>query len=995
MSWKYESSLPIPGRFVNDGRNIYTTRGIYFLSDAGTSRQVAPVEFSENGEGSPVDKGYACYKHEVDLSQGLAHSGQTFWGESFLPSDRRTQTFTYRAPGATEGTKAVLGLRFNALAWLPSTVHMSMDGSKIGQSSINARSQTGYTLVHENNIQMFQALAPKPEGEVTINWQAPPCDIQEASLDYFILTYERALDFASGESQFDVQALVTDNPSVTIPQGNGVVCWDVTDPAAAQRLQPDGGVARIPYGPRKLVYFDTDKSMMAPEIIGSVTNYDLRAEMLALNPELVIITTPEFKARAEQLADFHRVNDKMSVGVALIEDIYNSYSAGRPDPMAYRSMLRNLYDAPGSRLRALLLYGPQRSDVRQTNAEEKRDAVIVYQNPNASELKYCSAFTDIYGIFSNSLAKYISTEQMSISVASMPVVSDAEAERYYNKVVRYYFDDSRAYWMERLLLTADDMDYNSHLRQVEDIASRFHNLSDSTLVYDRVYFSEYGNPGVKQPLYDAFKQGSSYSLYIGHGSPVQIGKAAPMINSLDIRNFRNPSLSFMSWSSCETTLYEIGARGISEHMVLSTDDGLIGMFGTVRTAFAHDNLDMMRSVTSMMMNLPDATTGRNPEYGEVIRRAKNSITGIEGKYKFHLMCDPVLRTILPSMKLNLTKSPAESVPGGEATFEGRVTTPAGNTSSDFNGTIVLKWYHPAHTEQSHSKVANQIDTALRINYEHEVAATQAFTVKNGRFGMTAVVPDVMRQFAGQNVRLTLTAYDPEKRLGGTWSGYTAIDAASGGIVSSDTQAPVIASMEAEGGGEGYMLPPEFTLRIEASDDNGLRIDEKSFDAPLRLSIDGKPVGTGIASYATMEEGARRMTIRYPLRGLSTGRHSAMITVMDYAGNSSSHEYIFEVGSPASDDAPLLAESACRSNATFSLPESLDGYAESPVLVITDAYGKELASIPWQGTRHIWPLTDAKGNRVAPGLYKAFVRFTDSMGRSAVTRGRYVPVLALK
>ena len=41
---------------------------------------------------------------------------------------------------------------------------------------------------------------------------------------------------------------------------------------------------------------------------------------------------------------------------------------------------------------------------------------------------------------------------------------------------------------------------------------------------------------------------------------------------------------------------------------------------------------------------------------------------------------------------------------------------------------------------------------------------------------------------------------------------------------------------------------------------------------------------------------------------------------------------------------------------------------------------------------MWGLEDDKGNAVAPGLYKAYVRFVNAKGRSAVTRGAYVPVL---
>ena len=201
-------------------------------------------------------------------------------------------------------------------------------------------------------------------------------------------------------------------------------------------------------------------------------------------------------------------------------------------------------------------------------------------------------------------------------------------------------------------------------------------------------------------------------------------------------------------------------------------------------------------------------------------------------------------------------------------------------------------------------------------------------------------------------------------------------------------------MMAEGQHEGDMLPSAFTLVADVTDNTGIRIDEKAIDGPLMMTLDGKTMPTGIANFVKMENGAKRMILRYPMEALGSGRHSVILSVTDYAGNITRQEFSFEVGTSEQITAPLLAERACREQATFTLEtDVLQSIGDNAQLVVTNALGKIIRIQNWsmQG-ENVWKLNDTKNVQVAPGLYKAFVRFTDSYGRSAVTQGVYVPVL---
>lgn len=993
ISWEYDENLAVGGLFCNNGLNIYTTQGIYFLSDQGSEVAVKALDYQGTLSGKPVDKGFAYYYHEKDVTQGESHSGQTFWGEDFCSSDLLRQNFTYHAPGAIDTLPGAIDIRFNGNSWGASNLIMSLDGTEYGRAYINPRADD-YTYICENAIKHFSTPALKDSGNLELYWSQISLWQAQAYLDYFLFTYPRCLELQPGESQFIVQTLVNETPAVQLPKDTALKVWDISDNQYPCYLQPDAyGVAMLPYGPRQLLFFRPSEQQPEPEIIGDVKPEDFRARIIRENPEYIILTTEPFRVHAEKLANFHREAEGVVISVVTKDECYNSFSAGRPDPMAYRAMLRMVYDKCGNRLRGVLLYGPQRSDVRGLGSNVPADAIIVYQNPSAARVSTAIALTDIYGIFSDYLKNYVETEQMSIAVATIPVVSATEAERYYNKVVRYTYDDSRAYYLERILLSADDKDSNSHLEQSNILANELDLYGDNKYTLDKVHVGEYGYPAVKQPLFDSFNEGVSLVEYIGHGSLAQLGFNVPILSPSDIGSFRNSRLPFMALASCETAMYEIGQRGLADHLVLSTDYGLAGSLGTVRSAFSGDNLAFMRNFNRMAVRLCDNTLGTPEQIGEIVRRTKNETTGYMGKYKFHLISDPIMRLAKPTMQVVMSTAPEIVTPGADFTMQGRVANPSGNSSLDFSGEMVVKWYAPAYTKKASSKVANDPGN-VTMTYESTMHAVQSFRVSNGRFDITAKVPAVMEQFAGDTVRVTAVTYDADKRVGGVWAGKVIIAAEDS--IETDTQAPVIYLMQAEGVNGIEMLPSEFTLVAEASDNTGIRIDEKSMEGPLSLSLDGQQLPTGVSSHIRLEDGSRKLLLRYPMSGLSVGRHSLILSVSDYAGNVTRQELSFEVGSSENIAAPKLAEGACRDKATFTLSEEVLAQGASDTeLVITDARGRVVNVLEWKAEANdmIWNLRDSKGIAVAAGLYKAYVRFTDTNGRSCSTTGAYVPVLS--
>src|SRR5207245_2615066 len=89
---------------------------------------------------------------------------------------------------------------------------------------------------------------------------------------------------------------------------------------------------------------------------GKVENQNLHA---LPQVQMVILTHPNFLPAANELADFHRTHDHLSVSVVTTTQVYNEYSSGAPDVSAVRDFMKMFYDRGfiGNLPKYLLLMG--------------------------------------------------------------------------------------------------------------------------------------------------------------------------------------------------------------------------------------------------------------------------------------------------------------------------------------------------------------------------------------------------------------------------------------------------------------------------------------------------------------------------------------------------------------------------------------------------------------------------------------------------------------
>lgn len=997
IGWSTQS-IPAGGAFINNCLNIYTKEGIYFLSDSATPVTIS--EYGQRGAGASAMASAFTYAYrEVDLTQGYSNSGRTFWGEDFLKAPANQITFTLPTPGAVEANGA-LAANFLASSTSSSRITYTVNGTSV-YSTI---SPTTSGLFHQDAYsRMFAMPYSGAEATIDVKWKGL-AEAKELYIDYLLLTYRRQLDFQPAETQFFVSENVRPGQELAIPAGAQV--WDITDPYAPviQIADANGRVQQNVNAMRDFLFFKTDVEQKHPVVLGEIANQDVRKEAIAANPDFVILTTSQFMAQAEELAEFHRQNEGLHVYVADVYKLYNEFSAGRPDPMAYRNFLRMLFELPGSRLKAVMCYGRQRSDLRFVGGGTPTDAVIVFQGDEARRAANCQALIDVYGMLGDTYPSEdrLTSAHIDIAVGIAPLEDESEAHRYNLKLSNYYFDPSLPYWIERYSYIADDSNDGLHMECTEALADTMCvTHPDLRYVADKVYLGEYGKGIATDRWLESTYNGVVGGIYFGHASPTMLGLYVPWLVGTDVPRFRNSRLPFMHFACCETTHFEIGARGVIDNLIFGTEHGFIGGQVSVRTAYASENRDYMYIWHNHMLDGYDKTTGQPLTVGEITRLAKNTydyspplMKGSTGKYKFHLMMDPMIRLATPTLKVDLTQAPETAVAGGTVRLTGEVKTPAGVLISDFNGPVVVKWHHKGYTQKPRNLASGyKGNKPPKVDYDQDVASVLTYQAVNGRFAMDVECPAILSVDAGSALTMTVTTYDVDKRLGGTTAIKVNIEAPQPGQPVADNEPPVVEQMTI-GAGDQSVVAPSFEVTVRATDATGIRVDEKSFDQPLRLVLDGKEYLSGIAGFVTMADGGKELYFSYPVNDLSAGTHSLELQLTDYNGNRVSRELVFTVNPGAELPALTLEQTACRTAATFMLPEEAAGVDGTPELIIMDMRGNEVYKRTVEGTSCNWSLTDNAGKRVVPGLYKAYVRYKGSNTAGAITTPVTVPVLAL-
>lgn len=1007
ITFETNSGYDLGGFFNRKSNNIYSKRGYYFLTDSKPVQEMPNQTHVPTSSSSQINSGVSYIYHETDSVQNYTASGQLFWGEKIGLPGLNKKSWNVTMPGAKAGKGVMQCVMYIADndSYSDGSYNYGFTGADLISSTPYKPTKALYLTPYEPTVS--QVSIPGETGNVFVEFTPRPQYIPDYSnLDFWVVSYETELSsFSTRNSSHPQQVMafpgIAKNTigKLEIPGSSSLMVFDVTTPASPQRLafsstSEGTGILGVKNTSKIPVVVIFDKNVPQYQISGyesaytKITNQNLHA-LQGEGADFIIITIPSLRDYAEEIAELHRKYDDIKVVVATTEECYNEFSGGVPDPMAYRSFAKMLYNSE-RKPKNILLMGPLYADFRGLQTEHNPiEGIIAYQSPSVSISRGAHNINDFYGIMADKFNyDFYERNEVNLGVGILPIRFESEAKIVVEKIKNYLQRDDHAYYLNRYTAVSGEGDQHTHDLQVRDINNVIRGLDNTGTIFTPLAIDTYGKAEAQKKFFNQIHSGSSLFSYFGHGSEMFLSHDREFFNAGDVYKLHNTVLPFGLFGGCTITNTDRGLRGLGETIVTDTPNGCLGAVVSTRETWSGQNYEFFKQFFICLYTNGQYSTSQHRDnpvtIGEVYASVKNYST-YSNELSYQLISDPALHIPIINRTVEI-KSGNESgeeatlYPGEKLKISGTINYPDGREDNNFNGQLVLRLNEPEKVIPM-GKIETGEDTkTYAYTYRDEQISMTTAEVKNGKFDVEIHVPANVSTFANSDQRAILyfSAYDANTKVG-AGKGFTMPVAIkeTPSEESLDLIPPVISMLE--------FVENDCAVDFSASDNCALNLSNNPLAKGIYLYIDGKEYTAAHFVEPMLENGGLSMSKYVQLDNLAYGEHSARLKVKDLAGNHSEAEITFTY-QPYSAKYTLVRSEQSGPEATRI---ELDGPLPSAAKVIVmSASGTEIWNGELNGSNFIeWNHTDNAGNPVPAGHYKAYLLETGT----TTLKGHSLPI----
>jgi len=969
------------GIHTRESRNIYSDTACYFLTDSHPIESIPEATVTDKEKFSTVNSGYAVVYHEKDLKQGNHRCGQLFWGENIQVGE--PVLFDIQVPYAVSNSPCALNCDIAVMKNQNGNLNIKFNSAERLFSLSRSESQ----ILNWTNVLSTNKLKVNSEhvgtGQLSFTAEGEYSKDEPLAIDYWTYTYPISLEYAADDPSFTQQYIAfaehTTGWKHYAPEGS--LTWDISDPSAPIMLESDGKYFYKDNAGRSecteaVVFNPSQRQKKIEPEYARVKNQDLHA--LKGEPiDMVIFTVPDMATYARRIAELHQSLDGQRVEVIDPQTVYNEFTSGNPDPMAFRMFAKMLFQNESHRLKNVLLLGPVYADYRNiTGVENRPEGMIAFQqNPIKLDV-VPSPVMDFYGIMTDSIPSTNSFESatVSVGVGLLPINSPEEGELAVAKIKKYLEKEDYSGLVNESLSFSCAGDGNLHdnqaIRMGMLLQSYENNYFDSELAHRTIWLEATGNEKGNEQILNSINTGKLISVYYGHAGESGIGS----FSVTDVINLKNKELGFLILAACDLCKPDLGTHGVGDMGVIRNEHGFAGVICATRSVMSNFNDALARNFASSMF-MEGSGTGTirksSPTIGEVYARSKD-ITTNDSEQAYVLIGDPGLTIPIALGDIELTVAGGRYRAGDLVEVKGRVINSDGSTRADYNGYATVKLMEPERIIPATTTTGdNGAVTVIRekITYNDFRLLTVKTEVKNGEFTVRLPLPAKSDDFLpskGESafLRILAGAYDPSTRSG--TSGRSSVMLAEFGSTAADS---------AEKDDVAPILTLDYdnslsVIKVEASD-NAAMLPGVGMGAGITLSVDGTPLnldgghsdGVAVTSYTGYVSTAR----------LESGSHTAVAYATDMAGNRSEiKNYTFVI----TDKSPI-ALSADKTIAIGNISFQLSSNEEDIGvlnLIIADYKGNVVSDEYISGSTFEYDTT-----KIPAGIYRAAVRQKSAAG----------------
>jgi hypothetical protein len=852
------------------------------------------------------------YFYENDRVNFLS-SGKEWFGEEFSNSNGNTINRTFNVD--------FTGL----ITTQPLTLAVSLAGRSVGAASsfnilvnnqnianLNLGAVSGYFLdaYATNIVQQNTFTATQPAINIGFNFMAGAPGAQ-GWLNWFELQGRKNLSMNNQSRIFFRDWLSVANGNVASFVINNTTAitevWELTDPLEPKKINSSfannqttfiNDASRL----REYAAFNAT-NFLIPVVMGKVENQNLHQSKKS---DLLIITHPNFMSEANRLAAYHTQQDGYAVTVAAVDQIYNEFSSGTPDPVALRDFVKMYFDKAGAdstqQPKYLLLLGAASYDYKN-RISNNSNFVSCYESANSLDPLSTYTSDDFFGLLNdgddvNALAP---PALLDIGIGRLPARTLAEAKTMVDKIIHYHSSRSLGEWRNQMVYVADDKDNDLHVTDAETVsadASKTNTLFNQSKIYLDAYKMVSGGGGSRYPDVNAaivnhMYDGSLVFNYNGHGGYQQLSASAVLTNA-ELNQFNNSSkLPLFITATCDFAPYDDPSKNsLGGSLLYGDSTGAIALMTTTRVVFASSNLVLNDNYMKIALH-PDVN-GKYLSLGDAVKRTKNytyqTYSDVINNRKFVLLGDPALKLAYPELTLQLTAINNQNITGNDTlkalnkyVFTGNVLDAHGNIKTDFSGTLISTVFDKPQTVSTlGNDPASPVTT---FSTQTNVLYKGKSTVTNGVFNFTFIVPKDISYQTGKG-RISLYADNGTTDAGGVSNSF--FIGGAGNSISNDTTGPIIHPfLNDTTFRNGGLTDEQPLLLIHLFDSSGINTVGTGIGHDITAVIDGDEKNIIVLNsyYTAIANSYQQGVVLYQLPTLSEGNHTIKIKAWDVADHS--------------------------------------------------------------------------------------------------------------
>ncbi|MBR4828521.1 MAG: type IX secretion system sortase PorU [Muribaculaceae bacterium] len=1008
VTWKYLSPS-IPQLQV---QHPYSKQSIYFVTNDSRFSDIEITQGETNPTGSVMTTYTGRMFHEQDIINP-GEAGRAFLGENFL--NNKSQTFKFTLDGLVEGSTVKVLTIFGAqTSKTTSTISYAYNGKSLPTTD-NDMIGGAPSLAHDHYLTTSTAGTKQfvLEGTKDLNYTVTYSNngtAYLARLDYITVNYERELEMGGSSLVFGLDNASKGKRYHIAGASASTRVWDVTLPFAPVQMNTsvaEGSVEFTPdvMGRREFVAFNETGSFLRPKLFAEVTNQDIHSEP---TPDMIILAPSAYLEQARRVAALHEKVDKFRVLVLDHEKVFNEFSSGMRDAMAYRRLCKMFFDRgmseDGHKLGYLLLMGAGSYDNRLIGTNSTvldYPSLLTWQSERGDREDYSITTDDYYGLL-NDGSGIGNQEKLSIAVGRMPVKSVADARTAVNKLEKYVTKPAYGAWKNQALVVADDGNGGIHMEHSDSLICSARRNGGQDIVFNRIYIDAFESvsnggsryyPGAREKMFSKLNEGVLWWNYIGHASTQNwTGEGLMMRSDVETQLFYK-HLPVLYAATCEYSRFDGATLSSGERIFMNANGGAIAVLCPARLAYITENGYLSYAVGKYMFSQDES--GKPRRIGDIMRLSKNEVcTSTTDNYRrFFVLGDPAMRLAYAPYSAKIEKINGQPVDDenmpvfkarGQVEFSGKIVNHKGELVSNFDGAIISTLFGPEQSVTTHG-YSSKDEGSAPFTYDDRPnrLAINVDTVIGGEFTVRIIIPsEVDNEYDDYSPSLiNLYAYDRRDTIDakGTNSsfyiyGYEEEQA-------TDTIGPkiIVMGLNSEEFVDGSDVNESPLLLATVSDESGVNFSSAGIGHNMSLTLDGSTSYNDLVSYYTpsfAEEGTLG-DIRYQLNDLSPGLHTLRLRVWDVYNNVGEKTISFNV---VRGLAPEIGEVYATSNpasieTSFYVKHNRPDAVVNVTIEVYDLMGRMVWSSSQSARSDMytsipvtWDLVDLNGRRVPRGIY---------------------------